>query len=313
MKAMVYRHYGPPESMELTELADPSPGPDQVLVQVRHAGVNPVDWKIGEGRMKSFFECEFPLVVGRELAGVVLSAGNGVMGFSEGDEVFAALPRPGGAFAEYVALHADHVSRAPARISPEESASLPLVALTCWQCLAETAELGAGQTVFVLAGAGGTGSLAVQIARVRGATVLAACGPGNRDYVKSLGANEVFDYSTDDVVAEIRRRIPEGVDVVFSNVLGELHRQAYGAVRKNGVLVTIGESLIPGLAEEREIRALDVVVRPSGEQLREIASLVDRGALRPPEITRLDLEQCAKALRMSMDGHVRGKIVLRVS
>lgn len=312
MKAIAYRQYGPPERLELIEMPVPSPDEDEALIKIRYAGVNPIDWKIGEGRLKAFQPYDFPLLVGRDLAGVVEHVGSRVTGFSPGDKVFAGLPGPGGAFAEYMSVPAGYVAKAPHRISLRESASLPLVALTCWQSLIEKAGLGAEQKVFILSGAGGTGSLAVQIAHHRAAVVLTTCSPRNRAYVESLGAGEVYDYVNDDVIGKIRRVVPDGVDVVFSNVLGELHEKSYGLLKRGGILVTIGEPPIPTLAERYGVREIDLVVSPSGGQLTEISRLVDDGKLKPPAVTELPLEACAKAFRMSMDGHVRGKIVLRM-
>jgi len=312
MKAIAYQRYGSPEALQLIELPDPQPRMDEVLIKTSYASINPIDWKIGAGRMKAHFDFDFPLIVGRDLAGIVESVGDRVTQFSPGDRVFALLPRPGGAFAEFVSVPASNAAKAPQQISLKQSAALPLVALTCWQALIEAAGLTEGQSVFILAGAGGTGSLAIQLARAKGATVVTSCGPANLDYVAGLGASEVFDYSCDDVIGEIRERYPDGIDVVFSNVLGDLHEKAYGTLRESGTLVTIGEPLIPGLAERFGLREFDVVVRPDGDQLAEVARMVDGGDLQPPAISEFPMERCADAMRMSMDGHVRGKIVLRL-
>lgn len=312
MKAVVYPIYGSPDVMEIMDVPDPRPDADGVLVKISYAGVNPIDWKIGEGRLKAYFDCDFPLIVGRDLAGTVEQVGSRVKNFSPGDKVLAALPRPGGAFAQYVALPASYVSKAPQRLSLKEGASLPLVALTCWQSLVQKAGLASGQTIFILSGAGGTGSLAVQIACAKGATVVTTCSPINRAYVESLGAQHVFDYSRENVIGEIRARFPGGIDVVFSNVLGELHERAYGALKAGGMLVTIGEPPIPDLANKHQIDEFDLVVRPDGSQLGEIVRLTDDGKLQPPAITEFAFEDCADAMRKSMSGHSRGKIVVRI-
>lgn len=312
MKAIAYQRYGSPEALQLIELPDPQPSPDEVLIKTSYASINPIDWKIGAGRMKAHFDFDFPLIVGRDLAGIVESVGDQVTQFSPGDGVFASLSRPGGALAEYVTVPASNAAIAPQKISLKESAALPLVALTCWQSLIEAAGLTEGQSVFILSGAGGTGSLAIQLARAKGATVITSCSPTSFDYVASLGASEAYDYSKDDVIKSVRERHPEGLDVVFSNVLGGLHKRAYSTLRVGGALVTIGEPLIPGLADQFGIREFNVVVRPDGDQLAEIARMIDGGDLQPPAITEFPMEQCADAMRKSMDGHVRGKIVLRL-
>jgi NADPH2:quinone reductase len=153
----------------------------------------------------------------------------------------------------------------------------------------------------------------VQIAKARGAKVLTTCGSANRAYVNGLGASEVFDYSCDDVIGRVHRFFPDGIDVVFSNAFGDLHKLAYGLVKRGGTLVTIGEPSIPDLAEQYGIRDFDHVVRPNGDQLAKIARLIDSGKIRPPSITEFPLNQCGDAFRLSMQGHVRGKIVLRMS
>ena len=170
MKAVAYQYYGSPEALELIELPVPDPSADGVLIKTSYASINPIDWKIGEGRMKAYFDVDFPLVVGRDLAGVVESVGSRVTQISPGDRVFATLPRPGGCFAEFVTVPVSYVAKAPQQISLKGSAALPLVALTCWQALIEKAGLVEGQKVFILAGAGGTGSLAVQLVHLGGSS-----------------------------------------------------------------------------------------------------------------------------------------------
>ena len=233
--------------------------------------------------------------------------------FSIGERVFAALAWPGEGLAEYVSIPAHILARVPQRISLKECAALPLVGLTCWQSLIESAGLARGQTVFILSGAGGTGSLAVQISKDRGATVITTCSPANVDYVKSLGADFIYDYSRNDVIEEIRSQYPGGIDLVFSNVLGDLHEKSYSLLRKGGKLVTIGESLCPELGERYGVNEVDLVVRPDGDQLSEISRMVDNGSLRPPSITEFPFERCNEAMRANMSGHTKGKIVVRIA
>jgi NADPH:quinone reductase-like Zn-dependent oxidoreductase len=227
--------------------------------------------------------------------------------------VIASLPRPGGAFAEYVSLPSDDCAQAPTRIAAAEAAGLPLTGLTCWQALVEKAAVEEGQVLFILSGAGGTGSLAIQIAKHLGAHVLTTCRKENESYVRSLGADEILAYDACDPVTEIKRRYPNGIDCVFSNLLGEMHKRSYALLRKGGVIVTIGEPMEPLLAANAGVREIDLVVRPNGKQLEQIAKLVEDGVIRPPRTTEFRLDEAVKAFRLSMEGHVRGKIVFSVN
>ena len=174
MKAAIYPAYGPPESLVMADIATPTPKDGEALVRVNYAGINPIDWKIGEGRLKAYIDCSFPLVVGRDISGVI-SDTNSNGQFAMGDKVVAALPGPGCGLAEYVAVPVDYLALAPHKTSLKESASIPLVGLTCWQGLIEFAELSKGQVIFILSGAGGTGSFAIQLAKSVGATVVTTC------------------------------------------------------------------------------------------------------------------------------------------
>lgn len=312
MKAITYPRYGPPDVVELTEIQEPTPNSDEVLVKVAYASVNPIDWKIGEGRLQAYLDVDFPLVVGRDIAGTVSAIGDDVSAFQIGDAVFATLASPGGAFAEFACVPVAHLAHAPRSITLKESAALPLVALTCWQALVQRAAVGEGQVVFILSGAGGTGSVAVQIAHLKGATVITTCSEINRDYVAALGANAVFDYREVDVIEAARRFAPDGVDIVFSNLLGGLHERSYPLLKPGGMLISIGEPPVEGLANRYEINEVDLLVEPNGRQLAEIAALIDDGNLSVPETKLFRLEDTAQAFRESMSGHLRGKVVVAI-
>jgi NADPH2:quinone reductase len=312
MRALVYNDYGPPDSLAIGQVSLPHAGHGEVLIHVHYAGVNPVDWKMGEGRFQAGNSCTFPLVVGRDVAGVVEDVGLGVTSFKPGDRVVACLPSPGGGFAEFAVAPSNAVAPSPKSLPMNSSAAKPLVFLTAWQSLIEIGALKANQKVLILSGAGGTGSMAVQIARHQGAHVIALTSRGNRDYVRALGAHEVFDYQADDLADTICAQHPEGLDLVFSNVLGPLHRMSYDTLRPGGTLVTIGEDPIRGLAAEKDISVFDHLVRSDRDHLSKMAQLVDGGLLNPPEITEFTLENAQAALEESLNGHTRGKLVLRV-
>ena len=311
MKAAVYESYGGPDSLVIREIDPPTPLDSEILVKVEYAAINPIDWKIGEGRLKAYLDYSFPLIVGRDIAGTVADPNNNGQ-FALGDKVIAALPGPGGGLAEYVSVSSDHLTHAPRTMSLEGSASFPLVGLTCWQGLIEFAALSKEQVIFILSGAGGTGSFAIQVAKSVGARVITTCSPGNHDYVKRLGADIVFDYKRRDVVKEIQTRFPEGIDLVFSNVLGELHEQSYGILRRGGKLVTIGEPLSPGLGQRYGVEELDFVVSPNGEQLKQIVKLVESGLVVAPETKTYPFTQIGQALSDNMSGHTRGKIIVEM-
>lgn len=312
MKALAYQEFGPPESITIVDMPCPTTGNNEVLVKVAYAGINPIDWKIGAGRIDHYRFAPFPLVTGRDVCGTVVEVGRDVRNYSLGDCVIAGLPGPGGAFAEYVSIDEKFLASAPGNLSMAEAAAIPLVGLTCWQALVENADVTDGNLVYVLSGAGGTGSFAIQLAVALDAQVIATCSEKNRDYVAGLGASKIYDYSNQDTTNDLIAEFPKGVDIVFSNVLGPLHREAYRTLRPKGTLVTIGEAPIPELAAGRGIREIDLVVRPDGSQLSEIVTYFETGTIKPPTVSVYPMAQGADAMLTSFGGHVRGKIVLQI-
>lgn len=294
---MALERFGGPEVLEAMELPDPVPGPGEVLVQVVAAGVNPVDWKIREGLLQDAFPHRFPLVPGWEVAGKVEQLGPGVSRLRRGERVWAYARMPviqWGAYAELIVLPETSVAPMPGKLLFEEAAAVPLAGLTAWQSLMLAGDVGPGSTVLVLGAAGGVGHLAVQLARQAGARVVGTAGPRNREFVLGLGAEDVVDYTRDDVVSTVRRWHPQGVDVVLDTVGGEAQAVGLDALKTGGRLVSLDK----------------VFVEPSVEQLRSLAALVERGRLRPHVSTIYPLEQAAQAQRESQAGHVRGKLVL---
>jgi NADPH2:quinone reductase len=312
MKALAYQEFGPPDSIAIVDMPCPLTGNNEVLVKVAYAGINPIDWKIGSRRIDHYRTAPFPLVTGRDVCGTVVEVGRDVRDYSVGERVIAALPGPGGAFAEYVAIEEKSLARAPGNLSMAEAASFPLVGLTCWQALVEKAGISAGDILYVLSGAGGTGSIAIQLAVELGAKVVTTCSEKNRGYVAGLGARKIHDYSKPDVTKDLIAEFPNGVDAVFSNVLGPLHREAYRTLRPRGTLVTIGEAPLPELAAEKGVREIDLVVRPDGVQLSEIVKYIETGTIKPPTVSVYPMAQGANAMLNSFGGHVRGKIVLQI-
>jgi NADPH2:quinone reductase len=315
MKAMILERFGPPESMTWDEIATPSPAPGEVLIRIRAAGVNPVDWKIAEGGLERLFPCSFPLIPGWDAAGTIAALGEGVEGFSLGERVWSFCRKPDiqwGTYAEYVAMPAGAVAPMPAKSSFSEASTVPLAGLTAWQSLFDVGAIRPGQWVLIHAGAGGVGSFAVPLAKWAGALVIATASPANHDYVRALGADHVIDYASEDFVAAVRALVPEGVDFAFATVGGEVLTRSYEAVRPGGILVSITDRTDKELAERLGIRVKYLFVKPDGPQLRRLAGLLDSGVLRVPEIEEMPLTRAAEALARSKSGHVRGKIVLTV-
>ena len=309
MRAIGIHEFGGRDKLQLLELPEPKVPPDFVKIEIRAAGVNPVDWKIREGRSEPRFPVVFPVVPGWDAAGVVAEVGPAVTEFAQGDEVFAYCRKHflgEGTYAEYVSVPDAAVARKPESLSFEQAAAIPLASLTAYQALFLTAGLTAGERVLVSAAAGGVGSFAVQLAIDAGAEVIGVASEQHRDRVLELGAYEVIDRSRD-VVEATRELVPDGVDVVF-DLYGD--ERLGDAVRDEGRLVSIAA---PPSYGERGVVSSYVFVRPDGEQLEELAALADDGRLLVDIAEVLPLEDAARAHELSEAGHVRGKLVLRIA
>src|SRR5918995_3048665 len=308
MRAIGIHEFGGPDKLQLLELPEPKVPPDFVKIQVRAAGVNPVDWKIREGRSEPRFPVVFPVVPGWDAAGIVADVGPAVTEFAPGDEVYAYCRKHflgEGTYAEYVSVPDASVARKPESLSFEQAAAIPLACLTAYQALFRAAGLTAGERVLVSAAAGGVGSFAVQLVIDAGAEVIGVASEQHRDRVLELGAYEVIDRSRD-VVEAVSELAPDGVDVVF-DLYGD--ERLGDAVRDGGRLVSIGA---PPTYAERGVVSSYVFVRPDGELLEELAALADDGRLLVDIAEVLPLEEAARAHELSEAGHVRGKLVLRV-
>ncbi|MFE4210479.1 NADP-dependent oxidoreductase, partial [Streptomyces goshikiensis] len=294
--------------VRVTDVPVPAVGPRDVLIEVRAAGVNPVDHLIVKGFL-STGEPSRPLVIGNELAGVVTQVGAEASRFAVGDEVFSRVdPRVGGAFAEYVAVDESLVAAKPSRLTFEEAASLPLVALTALQALTEQADVRSGTRVLIHGGAGGVGSAAVQIAKQLGAEVVATAGSGSVELVRELGADRVIDYRT-----EKFEEVVSDVDVVLDTIGGETQERSFGVLKSGGTLVSI--VAIPDAEAKKarwNVEARSFFMRPQGEQLAHLAGLVESGQLRPIVETVFPLDEASEALQKVERGGARGKTVISV-
>ncbi|WP_181796357.1 NADP-dependent oxidoreductase [Streptomyces sp. WELS2] len=307
MKGISYRRYGGPEVLEYGELRDPKVGPDQVLVEVRAAAVNPVDWKCREGYLDSLLDPVFPVIPGWDVGGVVVRPGAAVTEFSPGDEVIGYVREDflsRGTCAEYVAAPVRTLARKPRTLSFEEAAGLPLAGLTAYQVLVKALQVKRGETVLVHAAAGGVGSLAVQIAAHLGARVLGTAGEANHDYVRTLGGEPVA-YG-EGLAERVRGLAPEGVDAIFDTVGGDTLTVSAGLLAPEGRLASITD---PGV---REYGGRYVFVRPDADDLARLSEWADQGVLSVHVQQAFPLERTAEAHRLNQEGHTRGKIVVTV-
>jgi NADPH:quinone reductase-like Zn-dependent oxidoreductase len=306
MRAVRFHEYGDPSVLRLDEVSRPQRGEGEVLVQVRAAGVNPIDWKFRSGQLRAFMPLELPHILGLDLAGTVSEVGPDAAGFAVGDEVFG---RGQGAYAEYATALAQSIARKPEALSFEQAATLPVGGVTAWWGLFETAGLESGQRLLVHGGAGGVGSLAVQLGRWKGAHVIATTSTRNIDFVQSLGADEVVDYSAS--------RFEDGVhdvDVVLDTVGGDVTERSWRVLRKGGILVSAAGMPQPERAEQHGVRTSGVQAPPAIRPiLDQLAALVVDGNLKPLVGERFPLAEVEAAHRASETGHGRGRIILEVS
>ena len=309
MYAISQNAFGGPEVLGEVETARPDPIGNEILVAVHAAGLNPTDWKHRAGMMRVG---EPPFTLGWDVSGVVEAVGAGVTGHEPGDEVFGMLPYPNGhgAHAEYVTAPARAFVPKPSSLSHVEAAALPLVSMTAWQAIVDTAEVRPGQRVLVHAAAGGVGHVAVQIAKARGAYVIGTASAAKHDFVTSLGADEVIDYRTQDFVAEAR-----DVDLVLDPFLGEDRLRSLETLKPGGLLL----SILPIDFAQVEARATELGVRAKAMQVEYdhtgmagVAALVESGRLRPHVSGTYPLAEAAKAHAEGETGRVVGKLVLRV-
>ncbi len=309
MRAISQDTAGGPEVLNMVEVDKPVPGPTEVLVRVKAAGVNPTDWK--SRASGSVWGTPPPFVLGFDVSGVVEAVGFGVTLHKPGDEVFGMLRYPvsHGAYAEYVTAPSRHFVRKPARIDHTQAAAIPLAALTAWQALVDVAELRSGQRVLVHAAAGGVGHFAVQIAKARGAYVIGTASAAKHDLLRALGADELVDYREQDFAEVVR-----DVDVVLEAIGGYYGTRSLRTLRKGGTIVSflgLSEELATQAAE-LGIRAAALLVEPDHAAMRALAALVEAGKLRAEIAAAVPLAEAAKAHELGETNRTSGKIVLTI-
>jgi NADPH:quinone reductase-like Zn-dependent oxidoreductase len=305
MKAVRIKRYGNEEVVELVEVERPQPGENQLLVKVRAAAVNPVDWKIRDG-LGEMFGLKLPLILGCEVAGIVEAVGSSVRDFVAGDEVYGYLSAYSGGYAEYVAAPASEFVRKPKQIDFDTAASVPVGALTAWQGIFDHGRLASGQRILITGASGAVGSMAVQLAKAKGAHVIGTGSGRNEEFVRKLGADEFIDYNK----AKFEDQV-NGVDVVFDTVGGDTQERAFQTLKQGGFLVSTVSPPSAEKAKEFGVKVAMVVVTPKADQLAEINRLVESGKLKVRMATVLPLAEVKKALQLSADGHADGKIILR--
>ncbi|MCL4396195.1 MAG: NADP-dependent oxidoreductase [Chloroflexi bacterium] len=303
LQAAVVHNYGGPEQIVMERVPCPKPKAGEVLVRLKAAGVNPADWKARAGYMKQFRPLTFPWIPGLEGAGVVDVAGPDVTSLKAGEAVYGPI---GGSYAEYAVAPAKDLYPKPKDLSFEEAASVPVGALTAWGAVIQSANVQPGQRVLVQGGAGGVGAFAVQLARWKGAHVIATSSGANVDFVRSLGAETVVDYQKEKV-----EDVVKDVDAVIDTVGGEVLERSLQVIKRGGILVTIAGSPDAKAAEARGVRATRAG-RADAAALQQISELLESKKVRPVVGKVFSLAQAGQAQELSQTGHGRGRIVLRI-
>jgi NADPH:quinone reductase-like Zn-dependent oxidoreductase len=308
MKAVRIERYGNEEVVELAEVERPEPGENQLLVKVKAAAVNPVDWKIRDG-LGELFGLKPPLILGCEIAGTVESVGPSRIGSSDfalGDDVYGYLGTHTGGYAEYVAAPASEFVCKPKQIDFDTAAAVPVATLTAWQGIFGHGKLTRGQRILITGASGAVGSIAVQLAKIKGAHVIGTGSGRNEEFARKLGANEFIDYKK----AKFEEEVSD-VDVVFDTVGGDTQERAFQTLKRGGVLVSTVSPPSAEKATEFGVTVAMVLMMPKPDQLAEINRLVESGKLKVRVATVLPLAEVKKAHQLSASGHADGKIILR--
>ncbi len=305
MKAVKINEYGDESVLDYTETERPAPQADEVLVKVHVAAVNPVDWKIRDG-LGEMFGLQPPLILGCEIAGTVEAIGGDVKDFQQGDAVYGYIGSHAGGYAEYAIAKADEIAPKPESLDFENAAAIAVGALTSWQAIFDLANLQNGQRILITGASGGVGSLAVQLAKAKGAFVIGTASGKNEAFVRGLGADEFIDYTKKKF-----EELVKDVDVVFDTVGGDTLTRAFQTLKKGGFLVTTVQPPPEEKAKEFGVNASMVEAQPSAKQLAEINQLIDEGKLKTHIATVLPLAEVKKAHQLSKSGRTRGKIILK--
>src|SRR5947207_1954176 len=307
MKAVVAHEYGGPEVLKYEDAPRPEPKENELLLRVIACGVNPADPLVISGRLAKEFGTHLPLIPGYDVAGIVEKTGTKVTQFKKGDAVYG-YALFGGGWAEYAVLAENEAALKPKTATFVEAAAVPLAALTAWQSLIDVAKLSAGQTVLIHGGSGGVGSFAVQIAKARGAHVIATASTANQDLLKQLGADVPIDYTKTKF-----EDVAKDVDAVLDPVGKETLARSYGVLKKGGIVMCL--VALPDQAElqKRGIHGAAISAHPDTADLTQIARLIDAGKIKPIVTQVLPLSEAIAAQQQAATHHTRGKVVLRIA
>ncbi|MED3125592.1 NADP-dependent oxidoreductase [Bacillus wiedmannii] len=331
MKAMIIDKYGK-VPMRMAEVPTPEINEYEVLAEIHAASINPIDFKIRDGKVKMLLKYEMPLILGNDFSGVIVKVGSKVTRFKVGDEIYAR-PRKNkiGTFAEYIAIHEDDIALKPENLSFEEAASIPLVGLTSYQALHDIMQLEKGQKILIHAGSGGVGTFAIQLAKIMGATVTTTASEAGANLVKSLGADEIVNYKTENF-----EEILKDYDAVFDTIGGTTLEKSFNIIKSGGNIVSVSgmpnarfgkdfgsgffKTLLFSLASKK-ITALEkkhnaqysfLFMKPSGDQLRIIANYIEVGKIKPVIDRVFPFEDAQKAMEYSEAGRAKGKIIVKI-
>jgi len=310
MRAAQIKKYGGKDVLRATTKArKPSIQPDQVLVEVHAAGVNPFDWKVREGLTQEMAKLKFPATLGGDFSGVVIEVGKDVTEFNVGDEVYgqANALSGNGSYAEFTPAKDESTAIKPKSVDFAQTAALPLAGVSAYQALVDHANLQAGQKVLIHGGAGGIGSFAIPLAKHIGAYVASTAATENIDYVKSLGADKVIDYKTEDFATML-----QGFDVVYDTIGGETFKKSFEILRPNGILVTMITPPDESFTKRYHVRVIVQFTHVTAERLDALSKLVDADIIRPKIDKVFPLEQASEALDYIHSGNHQGKVVLKI-
>ncbi|MBG9831145.1 NADP-dependent oxidoreductase [Bacillus wiedmannii] len=331
MKAMIIDKYGK-VPMRMAEVPTPEINEYEVLAEIHAASINPIDFKIRDGKVKMLLKYEMPLILGNDFSGVIVKVGSKVTRFKTGDAIYAR-PRKNkiGTFAEYIAIHEDDIALKPKNLSFEEAASIPLVGLTSYQALHDIMQLEKGQKILIHAGSGGVGTFAIQLAKIMGATVTTTASEAGADLVKSLGADKIINYKT-----EKFEEILKDYNAVFDTIGGTTLEKSFNIIKSGGNIVSVSgvpnarfgkefgsgffKTLLFSLASKK-LTALEkkhnaqysfLFMKPSGDQLRTIANYIEAGKIKPVIDRVFPFEDAQKAMEYSEAGRAKGKIIVKI-
>jgi NADPH:quinone reductase-like Zn-dependent oxidoreductase len=308
MKAAFLEQFGGPEVLKYGDLPDPAAAPGEVVVDVVAASINAADWKFRAGQYARHGQVKFPQIPGRDFSGVVAALGGGVGDLNLGEAVFGVLEAGReGTYAEKIAIKAAVVAKKPDGLSHVNAAALALTGLTAVNSLEDTLKLKAGETILIQGGAGGVASFAIQFAKHLGARVITTTSAANRDYVRTLGADEIIDYNAQDFT-----KVVSGCDAVFDTVGGEVAEKSFAVLKPGGRAAFIASGADAPKPNRPDVTSLRPPVPRSRKAMERVAELIVSGAVRPPEIKLYRLAQAADAHRLSESRHFRGKLVFQV-